>query len=126
MHLTRADDGVVYQAPGHFGVSSRRLQGHEAGGPRRAAVSISVYPPGAGVQPLPTAAETIYVVLAGELELNGHLGEQDALVLGAHDSVHLRRGEVRSLRNAGTSDAELLVVMLTDDGDDDHDRAAGL
>lgn len=44
MHLIRAAQAVPYQAPGHAGVDSRRLQGREAGGPDRASVSISTYP----------------------------------------------------------------------------------
>jgi hypothetical protein len=115
MHVTRAVDGVAYAAPGHVGVDSLRLQGGEAGGPERVAVSVSTYPPGAGVEPTPTAADTIYVILGGELELNGHL-DTGSLALGVHDSVYLRQGEIRSLRNVTDNDAVLLVVIVSDAG----------
>ncbi|WP_410874613.1 cupin domain-containing protein [Nocardia sp. A7] len=119
MHLIRAAQAVPYQAHGHTGVDSRRLQGSEVGGPDKAAVSVSTYLPGSAVAASPTAADTIYVVLAGELELNGHLGEA-SLTLAAHDSVFLPRGEVRSLRNRTAENAMLLVVLLTEIGGADE------
>lgn len=74
------------------------------------------------MEPLPTATDTIYVVLTGELELNGHLGDS-ALTLAEHDSVFLPRGEVRSLRNRAAENATLLVVLLAAVGGDDEQPA---
>ena len=56
----------------------------------------------------PTAEETVYVVLDGELVLS--TGGQDS-TLRAGDSVHLPKGTVRSLENRSGQDATLLVVI---------------
>jgi quercetin dioxygenase-like cupin family protein len=111
MHLVTAADAVPYRPPGHHHVAARRLQGLEAGGPVEFSVGLSHYPPGSMVDAGPTAAETVYVVIDGELELTA---DGRTVVLGAHDSVHLAAGEIRGLRNASTADATLLVVLKPD------------
>jgi mannose-6-phosphate isomerase-like protein (cupin superfamily) len=106
--VTRAVDAVPYAPPGHFGVESRRLQGAEAGGPDGFWVAESVYPPGSGAELTPTAGDTVYVVLEGELTVTaGDHGE----TLRPHDSVFIGAGEVRSLLNASDEPALLLVVL---------------
>jgi quercetin dioxygenase-like cupin family protein len=110
MHVVRADSAVRYEPPGHHGVESRRLQGLDAGGPRDYAVSVSTYAAGAEVTPLPTAADTVYVVLGGSLRVTSHDDDQ-TVELAVHDSVHLRAGEVRSIRNDSGAEAVLLVVL---------------
>ncbi|MCK2220466.1 cupin domain-containing protein [Actinomadura sp. ATCC 31491] len=108
MHLVTAAQAVPYDPPGHHDVAARRLQGLDAGGPGGFSVGLSHYPPGSTVDSAPTAAETVYVVLSGELELTC---DDRVVTLGRHDSVHLTKGEVRSLRNASGADATLLVVL---------------
>ncbi|MFC4117318.1 cupin domain-containing protein [Nonomuraea zeae] len=108
MHLVRAAEAVPYAPPGHHHVTARRLQGLDAGGPGGFSVGVSHYPPGSTVDTAPTAAETVYVVLAGELELTC---DGSIHTVSRHDSVHLAAGEVRSLRNASAADATLLVVL---------------
>ncbi|GGG26521.1 hypothetical protein GCM10007304_45420 [Rhodococcoides trifolii] len=110
MHLTRFEDAVPYAPPGHHGVTAVRLQGLDAGGPDGCVVSISTYAPDSFVDLLPTAFETIYVVLDGELVIYAH---GKVATLRRDDSVHLDRGEVRSIRNVQSSSATLLVVLLS-------------
>lgn len=110
MHVRRAKDAVKYQAPGHHGVEAVRLQGLDAGGPDTCVVSVSVYRSGAWVDSLPTAAETIYVVLEGALVINPH--SDVPVTLTRHDSVHLHEGETRAILNENEADAVLLVVLL--------------
>ena len=110
MHVNRAADAVEYQAPGHLDVRSIRLQGRDAGGAEFCAVSVSDYPPGAGVDELPVDVDTVYVVLSGELEVTSH-DDDASVVVGAFDSVHLARGERRSIRNRTDGDVQLLVVL---------------
>jgi len=60
-------------------------------------------------------AETVYVVLDGELVIHTEEGET---VLGRLDSMHLARGETRSILNRSDQEALLLVTMAHLDGED--------
>lgn len=110
MNFTTFSTATVYDPPGHHDVTARRIQGREMGGPDNFTVGISAYAPGAGVDEGPTAAETVYVVIDGELEVTvaGHGPTR----LGRNDSLHLHRGEVRSVRNTQPHPATLLVVLV--------------
>lgn len=107
MHVVRAAQAVPYDPPGHHGVAARRLQGLEAGGPAGFAVAVSHYPSGAAAMMAPIAADTVYVVLDGELTVTAG---GTSVVLAADDSVYLAAGTTRSVRNHGTAAATLLVV----------------
>lgn len=106
--ITRVEDAPSYSPPGHEGVAAYRLQGHEAGPTERFWVGRSVYAPGGSVSMSPTAEETVYVVLEGELTLRV---DSVATVLHRHDSVHLAKGVVRGVENRGAEPAILLVMV---------------
>lgn len=103
-----AADGVPYEAPHHFGVSSRRLQGLEASETAAYWVAVSDYEPGGGVYESPARGETTYVGLAGELTVTV---DGVAHVLTAGDTLHLVAGELRSVVNAAATTASILVVI---------------
>lgn len=113
VNLVRASTAPAYDPPGHFDVDARRLQGLEAGGPSGFWVGRSVYPPGARAELSPTSADTVYVVLEGDLEVG--LDNQNDLevpvLLGAGDSLFLACGTARSVHNRTDSDAVLLVIL---------------
>jgi mannose-6-phosphate isomerase-like protein (cupin superfamily) len=108
MRITRADAAPPYQPPLHYDVTAVRLQGHEAGDTSRFWVGRSQYPPGGRAGEAPTAEETVYVVLDGELVVTAN-GQSAAV--GPGDSVHLPKGTVRSIENRSGRDAVLLVVI---------------
>jgi quercetin dioxygenase-like cupin family protein len=108
MRVTRAAEAPAYNAPLHRGVSTWRLQGHEAGPTERFWVGLSHYEPGGGADEAPTQEETVYVMLAGELTVTSG-GER--ATLGRHDSVHLLRGQVRGIHNHTSAPAVLLVII---------------
>jgi quercetin dioxygenase-like cupin family protein len=108
VHLVRAADAVPYDPPNHSWVGARRLQGLEAGGPTSCAVAISEYPAGASAGTAPTPADTVYVVLAGQLTVTTSDGD---IALDVHDSVFLPSGTVRAVRNDSDAHATLLVVV---------------
>ena len=113
--ITRADAAPPYSPPLHSGVEARRLQGLEAGSTERFWVGLSTYPPGAAAELAPTAQETVYVVLDGELEL-AVPAEGVRETLRAGDSVHLPQGTVRSVTNVSGAEARLLVILATPGG----------
>jgi uncharacterized cupin superfamily protein len=107
MNLTRASEAPLYTAPLHYGVSTLRLQGHEAGHTERFWVGVSVYKPGGRAETAPTREEMVYVVLDGELVISAGGTET---VLGRLDSMHFAKGEVRSIQNRSDREALLLVA----------------
>jgi uncharacterized cupin superfamily protein len=108
MRITRYDEAPGYAAALHHDVAARRLQGHEAGETTHFWVGLSTYSPGGCAQEAPTRQETVYVVLDGELELTC-AGQTTRL--GRYDSVHLAKGEVRSIDNRSATPAVLLVAI---------------
>jgi uncharacterized cupin superfamily protein len=108
MRITTADAAPSYHPPLHQDVQAVRLQGHEAGPTSRFWVGRSRYLPGGRADEAPTAEETVYVVLDGELVLTAD-GQDSTLRAG--DSAHLPQGTVRSLENRSEQDASLLVVI---------------
>jgi mannose-6-phosphate isomerase-like protein (cupin superfamily) len=108
VRITRVENALTYSPPEHDGVAAYRLQGHEAGPTERFWVGLSVYTPGGCAATSPTAEETVYVVLDGELTLEV---DSEATVLHRHDSVRLAKGTVRRVENRGTQPATLLVTI---------------
>ena len=112
--ISRRGHAPAYRAPLHEGVITTRLQGHEAGPTDRFWVGHSTYPPGSRALTSATVAETVYVCLAGELDLT--VEEQGATwtqTLGAGDCAHLTEATVRSVVNTSEQEAELLVIVAT-------------
>lgn len=110
--ITRADSAPHYAPPLHDGVTAVRLQGHEAGPTRAFWVGRSTYPPGSTARTAPTAEETVYVCLGGELTLTvAEDGTATTTTLRAGDSVHLPKGTERGVVNDSGADADLLVVI---------------
>lgn len=111
MRVTRLAGAPPYTAPAHHDVATLRLQGHEAGPTGAFWVGLSYYLPGGGADESPTAAETVYVVLDGELVVTA--GGR-AETLGPQDSAHLPRGTVRRVDNRSARPATLLVIIAQD------------
>jgi quercetin dioxygenase-like cupin family protein len=107
MHLVRFADAPAYIARGHDGVTPRRVQGREAGGPSGVFVSISEYPPGSGGQSTTASTEVVYLVMAGSIRVRHDLGEE---LLGTGDSISFEPGESRAAYNDGTEPARLVVI----------------
>ncbi|MCV7200354.1 beta-D-galactosidase [Mycobacterium angelicum] len=108
MKVTRASAAPPYAAPAHHNVSMTRLQGHEAGHTERFWVGMSRYHPGGTAEKESAGEETVYVVLDGELVITTDTGDT---VLNRLDSVHLAKGEVRSIQNRSDREALLLVTI---------------
>lgn len=108
MNVTRTAEARVYTAPQHHDVHTVRLQGHEAGHTERFWVGLSTYRPGGLAEMIAAGEETVYVVLDGAVVITT---ERTEMVLGRLDSVHVARGEMRSIHNRSSRDAVLLVAI---------------
>lgn len=113
MRVTRYSSAPAYSPPLHTGVDCKRLQGMEAGPTERFWVGLSVYHPGGAAQMSPTMEETIYTVLDGELVVSAQGREE---TLRRHDSVHLPKGEQRSVENRSGAPATLHVAIAIPQG----------
>ena len=89
-------------------LSTRRLQGQEAGPTERFWVGLSYYLPGGGADESPTSEETVYVVLDGTLVVQADGREEE---IGPLDSVHLPKGTLRRVDNRSPRPATLLVII---------------
>lgn len=108
MRVTRIDAAPPYDPPRHHGVHAVRLQGLEAGPTSRFWVGLSRYRPDSGADEAPTAEETVYVGLDGELVVTANGKE---ITLRPRDSVHLPKGTIRRVDNRSGREAVLLVII---------------
>jgi mannose-6-phosphate isomerase-like protein (cupin superfamily) len=110
MRVTRIADAEPFQPVGHEGVGPVRLQGGGGTPTTDFTVVLSHYLPGAEAALAPQEAETVYVIVSGELVMTSE-GESHAL--GPFDSVHFTPGTLRTVRNRTTLPATMLVIRST-------------
>ncbi|MCJ0763628.1 cupin domain-containing protein [Variovorax terrae] len=112
MHVTRINQALPYEAPGHQGMHMRRIQGREAGPADTVWMGVSIIEPGGGTTATASAVEKFYLVLDGELEVTAELGDaKETAVLARHDSCRIAPGESRQLHNRSALPCAVLLVM---------------
>ena len=107
MRITRIDEAQSFEPVGHTGVRPVRLQGDDATPTEAVTVVLSHYLPGGDAEESPQPAETIYVMVVGELVFTSD-GQQARL--GPMDSAHFTVGTVRSVKNESDAPATMLVI----------------
>jgi hypothetical protein len=70
MNIIRYAHAPFYEAPGHFDMRMRRLQGREAGPADHMWIGVSEIAPGGGTTLDQSAIEKFYVVLEGEVTIS--------------------------------------------------------
>jgi mannose-6-phosphate isomerase-like protein (cupin superfamily) len=110
MRVTRIADAEPFHPVGHEGVGPVRLQGGASTPTAHFTVALSHYLPGATAQLAPQEAETVYVVLSGELVMASEGVEE---TLCAFDSVHFTTGTLRTVENRTNLPASMLVIRAT-------------
>jgi hypothetical protein len=113
MHIVRFKDAPRYDAPGHSGMSMRRLQGKDAGPTDTVWLGMSVVAPHGGTTLSASNVEKFYVVLEGELEMTSVQpdGTRSTATLGPKDSCRIAPHECRQLINRREMPATVLLVM---------------
>lgn len=107
MRITRLADATAFSPAGHHGVGPLRLRGGDTAPEEHISVVLSHYLPGGHAEPAAQPAETVYVVVAGELVMTSE-GEEETL--RAYDSVHFTAGTVRAVINRTPLPASMLVI----------------
>jgi glyoxylate utilization-related uncharacterized protein len=101
-------DAKPYEAPGHFGMVSLRLQGREETGVQHFWTGLSHFLPGGGAEFGATPLEKVYVVIEGCITVKT---ADEEVVLGPYDSLYIPPDEGRSIVNATNMPATMLVVI---------------
>ena len=107
MRVTRIVEAEPFDPVGHVGVGPVRLQGGASTPTTDFTVALSHYLPGGTAQLAPQEAETVYVVLSGELVMASDGVEE---TLGAYDSAHFTAGTLRTVENRTNLPASMLVI----------------
>ena len=110
MRVTRIGDAEPFAPVGHAGVGPVRLQGGTSTPTTDFTVALSHYLPGALAELAPQEAETVYVIISGELVMAAEGAEE---VLGPLDSVHFTTGTLRTVENRTNLPASMLVIRAT-------------
>lgn len=108
MNVIRYTAAPPYSAPGHYGMSMRRLQGREAGPSDTLWLGISEIAPIGGTTLDTSPVEKMYVVLEGEVTISN--GSEE-VVLRSWDSCRIAANERRTLKNNTDKPATILLAM---------------
>jgi len=108
MHLIKASEGTVYQAPNHFNFWGVRKFGPPDGS-LGLNVSISEFLPDGGAAMSASDKERIYCVLRGTMTLKDEGGTAYNLEEG--DMIYIAPGEKRDITVTGKVACRLLVVV---------------
>jgi glyoxylate utilization-related uncharacterized protein len=98
--------------PKHVNVVSGRFQGEAETGLKSFWMGMSHYLPGGGVEfsGADSGEEKVYFVLEGEITVES---ETEKHVLGPRDSLYIGPNEGRSITNATSKPATMLVIVNT-------------
>jgi quercetin dioxygenase-like cupin family protein len=110
MEITRFDQTSTYEAPKHFGMTARRLQGLDVTAAENFSVGLSTFEPAGGCESGSTPFEKIYVVLEGEISVAVAAG---SFRLGKYDSCRIEPNESRTMLNESDAPAQVLVIIPT-------------
>jgi mannose-6-phosphate isomerase-like protein (cupin superfamily) len=110
MRVTRISDAEPFQPVGHTGVGPVRLQGGASTPTTDFTVALSHYLPGGAAELAPQDAETVYVILSGQLVM---AADGEEVALDPNDSVHFTAGTLRTVENRTNLPASMLVIRAT-------------
>ena len=106
--VTRRSEAVAYEAPGHYDMRPTRLHNPGDVNDGRITVGLSHFLPGGGCHFGSNALESIYYVLAGEMDLTTDDG---TTTLHAGDSFHCGPGTQKAIQNNGPVSCQMLVIL---------------
>ena len=108
MKITKLEEAVPYEAPGHFDMRGLRLQGWDMSDAANFWVGFSQFLPNGGAEVDASPLEKVYVVLEGEITIIQNGIEH---TLKAHDSCHIGPNEEREIINHTNKTVSMLVIM---------------
>jgi quercetin dioxygenase-like cupin family protein len=109
LKLIKAIDGVVYDAPNHFGMWGIRKFGPPEGA-KAVNVSISEFLPNGGASMSSSDKERVYCVLRGSITVTEEGGAEHRV--DTDDMIYIAPGEKRSVRTNDNVAARVLVIVV--------------
>ena len=112
--ITRKNEAVKYEAPGHFDVQTTRLHNPDDVNDGKVIMGLSHFLPGGGVEYGANPLESIYYVIEGEIYLESEVGTESEVktTLYPGDSYHCGPHTKKSIKNSGCTCAQMLVTLL--------------
>jgi mannose-6-phosphate isomerase-like protein (cupin superfamily) len=112
--VTKRNEAVRYQAPGHYDVNTTRLHNPADVNDGTIVMGLSHFLPEGGANAAPANFEMIYYIAEGEMTVTlvNEDGSESSYVLTQGDSVHFGKGTVRSCKNTGVVSAQMLTIMI--------------
>ena len=107
--ITKANEAVTYEAPGHFDVRTTRLHNPVDVNDGRIVMGLSHFLPGGGATVNAIPPEFIYYIVEGEMTITMDDG---SFVLKAGDSIHCGPMTKKEIKNTGIVTAKMLVILL--------------
>lgn len=108
LEVTRAQEAKEYNAPKHFGMSAKSLQGGNVTSVGFATVGFSRFTPGGGAEMSASTVDRIYIVTEGTISVET---AAEAVQLGEYDSCYIPAGLERKVINRSDCDVLMLVVQ---------------
>lgn len=113
--ITRKDEAVTYEAPGHFDVRTTRLHNPDDVNSGGIVMGLSHFLPGGGCDYGSNPKESIYYIIEGQMYLESEVGTENEVktTLYAGDSYHCGPNTKKSVVNNGTTCSQMLVALVT-------------
>ena len=109
MFITKSEDALQYQSPGHHNMQMHRIQGKDVSPLNGVWSAKLTLEPGGYVQASTSPAAKLYIVDSGTLEFTGG---DTTVSIAKGDSVFVLPGESRAFKEINQSVAVLYLVML--------------
>ena len=106
--ITRREETVFYEAPGHYDMRPTRLHNPGDVNEGRLTVGMSHFLPGGGCELGSNALESVYYIVEGEMELET---EDGRTTLRTGDSFHCGPGTRKAIQNNGAVSCRMLVIL---------------
>ncbi|MCL2365755.1 MAG: cupin domain-containing protein [Oscillospiraceae bacterium] len=113
--ITRKNEAVKYEAPGHYDVQTTRLHNPQDVNDGSIVMGLSHFLPGGGVEYGSNPKESIYYVVEGEMYIESEVGTENEVktTLYPGDSYHCGPNTKKSAKNTGATCAQMLVCIVT-------------
>jgi quercetin dioxygenase-like cupin family protein len=108
--IVRANEATVYEAPGHFGVVPTRLHNPQDVNDGKLICGLSHFEVGGGCEFGANPLESIYYIIAGQMEVTDEDGVKTTMMAG--DTFHCGPMTKKGILNNGTSVCDMLVCLL--------------
>jgi len=112
--ITKKQQAIKYEPPGHFDVLCTRLHNADEVEDGTIVMGLSHFLPGGGAEMAPARFEMVYYIAVGEMTvtMESENGNKEDYCLHQGDSIHFDVGQKRACLNTGYETAQMLTLMI--------------